>query len=465
MRELALFSLPQRHVDIDRPLRAGASFQYMAVQPPLEALVPQIGPLPQHPTVCGGQSDLLIYQGVNPDIREEVEGPPGRKGLFGRGSRQGEETPGEIAGALVVNAVGKLPRAPRKKNRYPELPLPPGMRSGEERHPYGHLSPAPGRRGGPAKCDRNFQPIRPADRTALAKGGGVAIRTGGRRLRRFPRTRIPNRRSLHPRPRGEERMEPAAPRCHPPFHRDCRASACRLRRFPWCNASGRSGPPRTGSRSFLRRIPCFPCAGTALRSRPAFSRRPGDATRSFPAVPRCGRFQDSLVARLTLATGTPLGVYFTSGSEPRLPIRIALLTPPRAIETLLSSLPTQVRDGRHIASMDRWSWLLRYVNRSVKPGQEISSPPAICFSLPGFSSSMLRGWPFCIHQGYQVCGGTLVKVGTRESVSGQDYADGISERTAASVFFLVPPSRLGEVISSNRTWMQGGGSPPEAYAP
>ena len=40
---------------------------------------------------------------------------------------------------------------------------------------------------------------------------------------------------------------------------------------------------------------------------------------------------------------------------------------------------------------------------------------------------------YYIHQGFQVCGGTLFKVGTRESVSGQDYADGISERTAACV--------------------------------
>src|SRR5215472_14057755 len=34
----------------------------------------------------------------------------------------------------------------------------------------------------------------------------------------------------------------------------------------------------------------------------------------------------SLVARLNLATGTPLGVYLTSGSLPRFPTRITLLT-------------------------------------------------------------------------------------------------------------------------------------------
>src|SRR5689334_4220088 len=34
----------------------------------------------------------------------------------------------------------------------------------------------------------------------------------------------------------------------------------------------------------------------------------------------------SLVARLNFATGTPLGVYLTSGSFPRFPTRITLLT-------------------------------------------------------------------------------------------------------------------------------------------
>ena len=55
---------------------------------------------------------------------------------------------------------------------------------------------------------------------------------------------------------------------------------------------------------------------------------------------------------------------------------------------------------------------------------------------------------YYIHQGYRVCGGTLVTVGTRESVSGQDYADGISERTAACVFFLgsQPRRQLPEII-------------------
>ena len=52
---------------------------------------------------------------MNPDIREEVKGPPGREGHFGRGPRQGEKMPGEIAGALVVNAVRKLLGAARKE--------------------------------------------------------------------------------------------------------------------------------------------------------------------------------------------------------------------------------------------------------------------------------------------------------------------------------------------------------------
>src|SRR6266851_381957 len=34
----------------------------------------------------------------------------------------------------------------------------------------------------------------------------------------------------------------------------------------------------------------------------------------------------SLVARVNLATGVPCGVYFTSGSLPRLPTRMTLLT-------------------------------------------------------------------------------------------------------------------------------------------
>ncbi len=47
-----------------------------------------------------------------------------------------------------------------------------------------------------------------------------------------------------------------------------------------------------------------------------------------------------------------------------------------------------------------------------------------------------------------MCGGTLVKVGTPHSVRARDYADGISERTAACVFFLGSQRReqLPEII-------------------
>ena len=55
---------------------------------------------------------------------------------------------------------------------------------------------------------------------------------------------------------------------------------------------------------------------------------------------------------------------------------------------------------------------------------------------------------YYIHQGVQVCGGTLVEVGTPKSVSGPDYAEGISPRTAACVFFLGSQERgqLPEII-------------------
>jgi len=41
-----------------------------------------------------------------------------------------------------------------------------------------------------------------------------------------------------------------------------------------------------------------------------------------------------------------------------------------------------------------------------------------------------------IHQGIEVCGGTLVRVGTKEAVTTQDMLNGINDRTAAIVFFL-----------------------------
>jgi L-seryl-tRNA(Ser) seleniumtransferase len=53
-----------------------------------------------------------------------------------------------------------------------------------------------------------------------------------------------------------------------------------------------------------------------------------------------------------------------------------------------------------------------------------------------------------IHQGFRVCGGELVKVGTRERVTPEDYRSGISDRTAAVVFFLgsQPKEELPPVI-------------------
>ena len=43
---------------------------------------------------------------------------------------------------------------------------------------------------------------------------------------------------------------------------------------------------------------------------------------------------------------------------------------------------------------------------------------------------------YYIHQGFRAAGGKVVKVGTPEDVTAEDYALGITERTAALVFFL-----------------------------
>ena len=55
---------------------------------------------------------------------------------------------------------------------------------------------------------------------------------------------------------------------------------------------------------------------------------------------------------------------------------------------------------------------------------------------------------YYVHQGFEVSGGKLIKVGTRQSITPQDYADGINEQTAAVVFFLgsQPPEQLPEVV-------------------
>lgn len=55
---------------------------------------------------------------------------------------------------------------------------------------------------------------------------------------------------------------------------------------------------------------------------------------------------------------------------------------------------------------------------------------------------------YYVHQGFELCGGRLVKVGTTQQVTPADYAAGLSERTAAVVFFLGMQSKdeLPEVI-------------------
>ncbi len=56
---------------------------------------------------------------------------------------------------------------------------------------------------------------------------------------------------------------------------------------------------------------------------------------------------------------------------------------------------------------------------------------------------------FYIHQGIEMCGGKLVRVGSRTSVTTEDILDGIGPRTAAIVHFLGKQSRaqLEEVVA------------------
>ena len=55
---------------------------------------------------------------------------------------------------------------------------------------------------------------------------------------------------------------------------------------------------------------------------------------------------------------------------------------------------------------------------------------------------------FYVHQGFRVCGGELVRVGSRESVTAADYEAALDERTAAVVFFLgsQPLEQLREIV-------------------
>ncbi|HCL27645.1 MAG TPA: hypothetical protein DIC52_04310 [Candidatus Latescibacteria bacterium] len=56
---------------------------------------------------------------------------------------------------------------------------------------------------------------------------------------------------------------------------------------------------------------------------------------------------------------------------------------------------------------------------------------------------------FYVHQGFRVCGGELVMVGSKEAVTPDDYRAAISERTAGIVFFLgsQPLEQLRQVIA------------------
>lgn len=56
---------------------------------------------------------------------------------------------------------------------------------------------------------------------------------------------------------------------------------------------------------------------------------------------------------------------------------------------------------------------------------------------------------YYVHQGFRLCGGELVKVGSEQSVTVDDYRNAISERTAAIVFFLgsQPLQQLREVVA------------------
>jgi len=55
---------------------------------------------------------------------------------------------------------------------------------------------------------------------------------------------------------------------------------------------------------------------------------------------------------------------------------------------------------------------------------------------------------YYVHQGFELSGGELVRVGTRQSITPQDYAEAITEKTAAVVYFLgsQPPEQLPEVV-------------------
>ena len=97
-------------------------------------------------------------------------------------------------------------------------------------------------------------------------------------------------------------------------------------------------PCISGTECDPRRRPYCPYAGSATPSPPTAPTRRSGATPSHPAQLPFGSRRLRDVARLKLATGWPLGVYRNSGSRPRLPTRITLLTLYRAIAVLLPAL-------------------------------------------------------------------------------------------------------------------------------
>ncbi|MBT3345097.1 MAG: aminotransferase class V-fold PLP-dependent enzyme [Gemmatimonadetes bacterium] len=60
---------------------------------------------------------------------------------------------------------------------------------------------------------------------------------------------------------------------------------------------------------------------------------------------------------------------------------------------------------------------------------------------------------YYVHQGFEVCGGELVRVGSRQSVTPDDYANAITDCTAAVVYFLgtQPDDELGTIIEIAHT--------------
>ena len=55
---------------------------------------------------------------------------------------------------------------------------------------------------------------------------------------------------------------------------------------------------------------------------------------------------------------------------------------------------------------------------------------------------------YYVHQGFEVCGGELIRVGSRQNVTPDDYASAITDRTAAVVYFLgtQPHDELATIV-------------------